>query len=630
MQKIELLLPAGNEETLKAAVENGADAVYLGIDKFNARRRATNFTLKNLKETINYCHQNGVKVYITMNTLIKNDEIKDFFNTVKELYLNNFDAVIIQEISFLPIIKKNFPNLEVHISTQAAITNSYHAQLIKQADKVVLPREFSQEEVSNFIKKTNLPTEIFVQGALCFSYSGKCLFSSILGGRSGNRGLCAQPCRKKYNQEYLLSMKDLCLIQNVPQLIKMGVSSLKVEGRLRSAKYVAAATKLYRKVIDSYYANNFTVPLALFKEMELAFNREFTKGYFNECKNLISSDKSMGRGLFLGIIEKDNYIKLKEDLAIGDGLGIWFKDKVDGAVLKQMEKDNQNIEEAKKGERIKIYVYAKEGTKIYKTSSIKKPINIDYKKNKSIKINERTVKEIILPEIKVKKLKQKELLVKVYTVKDAQESLNHGADKVFYDIFAKDFSSEYGAYIPRILNDKDVEKAIELIKKHNVKDVLIGDLGVYQLLKNESLNIYLDYSANCFNDLDLQYFKGIPIISPELNKEELRQFKSKQFAILAHGKLVLMNTKYVDLPDKLKDEKGYTFPVRKEHDYYQILNSKELGLFERITELKNSVFLDLDNNVSKMVEIYRDILDNKKVKIDKKKFTKGHWDKGVQ
>ena len=200
MNKIELILPAGNWNCLKAAVENGADAVYLGIDKFNARRRADNFKLEELREVTKYAHQNGVKVYVTLNILIKNSEIEEFFQTVKELYLAQVDAVIIQELSFLPIIKKNFPKMEVHISTQAAITNTYFYELIKDADKVVLPREYSKEEIEHFIKRTKLPTEIFVQGALCFSYSGKCLFSSFLGGRSGNRGLCAQPCRRLYNR----------------------------------------------------------------------------------------------------------------------------------------------------------------------------------------------------------------------------------------------------------------------------------------------------------------------------------------------------------------------------------------------------------------------------------------------
>ncbi|MBT4650915.1 U32 family peptidase, partial [Candidatus Woesearchaeota archaeon] len=348
MKKIELLLPAGTEESLKAAVENGADAVYFGIDRFNARRRATNFELNKIKSIIDYCHENGVRAYCTLNILIKNEEIKEFFETIKTLYLAGIDAVIVQHLSFIPIIKQNFPDLEVHLSTQATITNSYFQYLIKQADRIVLPRELSEEEITSFIKKTKLPVEVFVQGAMCFSYSGKCLFSSFLGGRSGNRGLCAQPCRKKYNRSYLLSMKDLCLVKKIPELIKSGIVSLKIEGRLRSPKYVAAAAKLYRKAIDSHYEKNFTIDSELFKEMKLAFNREFTWGYYANLKNIISPEKPMGRGLYLGEINKRGLIKLEEDLQLGDGLGIWLRNKVDGAVLKKMELNKQEVQEAKK------------------------------------------------------------------------------------------------------------------------------------------------------------------------------------------------------------------------------------------------------------------------------------------
>ena len=156
--KIELLLPAGNWDCLKAAVENGADAVYLGIDKFNARRRASNFELSKIQEIIDYCHNNGVKAYCTLNILIKNSELKEYFETVKKLYLAGIDAIIIQHLSFIPILKKNFPDLEVHLSTQSAITNSYFLPLIKGADRIVLPREYAKEEISNFIAKTKIQT----------------------------------------------------------------------------------------------------------------------------------------------------------------------------------------------------------------------------------------------------------------------------------------------------------------------------------------------------------------------------------------------------------------------------------------------------------------------------------------
>lgn len=660
-KKVELLLPAGNQETLQAAVENGADAVYLGVGKFNARRRATNFNFENLKETVNYCHKNGVKVYCTMNILVKNHEIKDFFKDIKRLYLANVDAVIIQELSFLPIIKQNFSDMEVHISTQAAVSNTYFYDLIKQADKVVLPRENSKEEIQNFIDKTKLPTEVFVQGALCFSYSGRCLFSSFLGGRSGNRGLCAQPCRKRYNGKYLLSMKDLCLVKKIPEMIEMGISSIKIEGRLRSPKYVAAATKLYRKVIDDHYSNNlkrnnkgeFNLESyeELYKELELAFNREYTEGYFVQNKDLVSSDRPMGRGIFLGTIEGNNLIKLENDVSVGDGVGIWLKNRVDGALLRKIEKDRENVDHAKKGDTVKLFIRAPKGTKIYKTSTQKKVKEIEFVKNEPIVVEERKVSELVLPEVKNSEENSgSELLVKVYSKSDSMKAVSAGADKVFYNIFADDFSDNMDAYVPRIISDSDVEKVSSLIESKSIKNVLVGDLGAYCTIKkkwDDKVKIYLDYNVNVFNEIDLEYYQDcVKIISPELSFSELSNFKNKDFAVFVHGNIVLMNAKYSELPKNLRDQKKFDFPVRKEHDYYQILNSRDLGLYSKVLKLQKigvkKFFLDLDSslgdnirNVAKMdvkniVKTYRSILDGKDVTYSTKRLTKGHWDRGVE
>ena len=636
MKKIELLLPAGNWDCLKAAVENGADAVYFGVQKFNARRKASNFSLEDIRKVVEYCHKNGVRAYCTLNTLIKNKEITEFFATIRELYLMGVDAVIIQHLSFINIIKQNFPDLEVHLSTQAAVTNTYFFDLIKSADRVILPREFSKKDIANFIKKTKIHTEIFIQGAMCFSYSGKCLFSSFLGGRSGNRGLCAQPCRKKYSKSHLLSMKELCLIERIPEIIESGVASLKIEGRLRTPKYVTSAARAYRLAIDSYYGGKFNINQIYYKDLKLSFNREFTEGYFSEREDLTSPEKPIARGLFLGTIDSENFITLQENLSIGDGLGIWLKDKVDGAVVKKLERGGKPIFDAKEGDIVKLFIKAPPGTSIYKTASKKgefclRPIK--FLRNEPIFTEKRECKNLKLPEIQVKKSSKKEILVKVYSITDCEKAQHAGA-KAFYNIFAKDYDPCLGAYIPQILADFEVERAIKLIDHHKVKDVLIGDLGVYTLLKNSKLNLYLDYSTNVFNDYDLLFFENAtPIISPELSSKELGEFKNRNFAVLAHGRIVFMNTKYNQLPNQLIDERNYKFPVRKEHTYSQILNSVELALFQKVIRLKelgiNKLFLDLDSKVPETIMIYQDILSNKRVNTEKNKYTKGHWEDGV-
>ncbi|MBT7497663.1 hypothetical protein HN662_05000, partial [Candidatus Woesearchaeota archaeon] len=255
--------------------ENGADAIYLGMNKFNARAKAGNFSFEELKKAIEYCHKNGVKVYVTLNTLIKNNEIEEFFQTIEQAYISGADAIIIQELSFASQIKKTFPDLEVHASTQARIHN---LKELKNVDRVILPRELNKKEIEE-ISKIGMPIEIFVQGALCFCVSGLCLMSSFIGGRSGNRGMCAQPCRKKYNDEYLMSMKDLSLISKIKEL---NVASLKVEGRLRNKKYVETVTKLYRKALDEGFNEK---DLACLKGV---FNRELTEGFYSNCEKKTS------------------------------------------------------------------------------------------------------------------------------------------------------------------------------------------------------------------------------------------------------------------------------------------------------------------------------------------------------
>ncbi len=387
--------------------------------------------------------------------------------------------------------------------------------------------------------------------------------------------------------------------------------------------------------------------------MKLAFNREFTEGYFSGCHNyqkLTSSERPMGRGIFLGFIEKNNLIKLEEDLSVGDGVGIWLKDKVDGAVIRKIEKDGKSVKESKRDDLVRLYIRAPLGTKIYKTSSrkeLKDPVKFNFTKNQPLKDKRRIVKELILPSFKKFHLKNEnfdkpKLLVKVYSQKEGKEALKAGADIVFYNIFSEDFDNDFSAYVPILINDENVEKAAIIIKTKKIKDVLIGNIGAYCLLKEqiknrqlENINLYLDYTNNIFNDFDLNLFEDCTtIISPELSFNELQQFKNKNFAILVHSRVVLMNTKYNLLPKQLCDQKKYTFPVRKEHSYYQVLNSVELGLFEEAVKLKkfgiNYFFLDLDKNVSKNVKIYNRLLSGENINIKKKGYTKGNYKEGVK
>ncbi|MCR5420957.1 MAG: U32 family peptidase [Lachnospiraceae bacterium] len=254
-KKIELLSPAGDMECMTAAFKAGADAVYLGGNKFGARAYASNFSSEELLCALDHAHLRGKKIYLTVNTLLKNNEIEELYDYISPLYENGLDGVIVQDIGVIDILSEFFPDLSLHASTQMAITDSEGVMLLKSLgiSRVVPARELSIKEIKDIIGKTGMELECFIHGALCYSYSGKCLFSSFVGGRSGNRGRCAQPCRLPYDNKYLLSARDICTIEIIPELILAGISSFKIEGRMKSREYVAGVTGIYRKYIDKFY-----------------------------------------------------------------------------------------------------------------------------------------------------------------------------------------------------------------------------------------------------------------------------------------------------------------------------------------------------------------------------------------
>jgi collagenase-like PrtC family protease len=640
--KVEILSPVGGPQSLRSAVEHGADAIYVGVGKFNARRRAENFTLKELREAVEDAHNNGVRVYSAFNILIKNHELHEFFNTIAEAYARGIDGILIQHISFARLLKDTFPDLKIILSTQAGITNTYYLDLLSGADRVTLPREFSLDQVRDFVAKvgTQLETEVFVHGALCFSSSGQCLFSSFLGGRSGNRGLCAQPCRKKYNNRYLLSTKDLCLAPKIPELITAGISSLKIEGRLRSPRYTALATRVYRLAVDSYYAGHFMLPEKELKELTLEFNREFTLGYlFNETE-IIAPESPANRGLFLGVVGADTTLTLHEPLAVGDGIGIWTEDGIEGAVITKIEKGGDSVSSARAGETIKLFIHADEGDRIYKTSSRKKLRYVPVNPRPKIEPPRRVKLWVAIPKSEAAESEGMEILAKVYSCEDAEGALKAGATTVFYSVFAHDFPESHASpYVPRMLSDSDTADAITKVHEDGSDAVLLGDLGlISHLSKPGSRTVYLDYSANIFNDIDMRFIKkygAVPVVSPELNRAELSTFKNKNFAVLVHGRSVLMNTKYPLKEASLKDERGFIFPVRREFKYTQILNSLPIGLFNEIHKLLDAgitkFFFDLtDGTAAKILAVYRGILRGKTAKKSVRRYhTHGHFNRGV-
>lgn len=301
MKKVELLAPAGDQESLIAAIQNGADAIYLGGTLFNARAFAKNFDDEQLEWAIHYAHLRNVKIYVTVNTLYRDDEFAELIQYLDYLYHIQVDALIVQDIGLFHMIKKRYDDFEIHMSTQASIMNKAAAQYFYEqgASRIVLARENTLEEIQHICKSTSIEVEVFVHGALCVCYSGQCLMSSFIGKRSGNRGECAQPCRWGYHLmeekrdgqyfpvfeddkgTYILNSKDLCMINHIDKLAEAGVTSLKIEGRAKSAYYVAVITNAYRMAVD-WHKKHFGEPLPdwISEEVFKVSHRKYCTGFF--------------------------------------------------------------------------------------------------------------------------------------------------------------------------------------------------------------------------------------------------------------------------------------------------------------------------------------------------------------
>lgn len=409
MKRPEILAPAGNMDSLRAAIAAGCDAVYLGGSFFGARAYSNNFNNDELIEAVNYAHKYGVKIYVTVNTLIYESEVKNFMKYIDFLYMNNVDAVIIQDLGMLDLIRQTYPDFEVHASTQMHIHNLEGIKFVESlgVSRAVLARETTFEDIKRIKENSKIELEIFVHGALCICYSGQCLMSSIIGGRSGNRGTCAQPCRQKYDvldlnerkvnrYDYNLSTKDLNTIYNIGNLIDIGIDSLKIEGRMKSPSYVFLVVSLYKKAIDSYIeTGEINITEKEIEELMVTFNRMYTKGFiFGENnKNFINNIRPNHQGIKIGrVIKRNNenvFIKLSKDLNLSDGIRICGKEDV-GFTVNNMYVDGRKVLSAKKDDIISLKIKGKIdiGSDVVKTLDSK----LNAKINNLINCNLRKVK----------------------------------------------------------------------------------------------------------------------------------------------------------------------------------------------------------------------------------------------
>jgi len=382
MEKIELLAPAGSMESVYAAVQMRADAVYIGGSKFSARAFAFNFDNENIALAVDYCHIYGVKIYITLNTLVKDNELKEIMEYVGFLYSVGVDALIVQDTGLIYLIKNNFPDFELHASTQMTVHNGEAALFLKERGfkRIVLSRELSLKEIDYISNTLKIETEVFIHGALCVCYSGQCLMSSIIGGRSGNRGRCAQPCRLPYtlidkntnkmHKAYILSPKDICTIDNLKDIVASGTSSLKIEGRMKKPEYVSGVVEIYRRALDNVYNNKIQKLDKDTKVLTQLFNREgFSKAYLygNTGKDMMAYKVPKNCGIPIGIANNDLSVTLLENISLKDG--IMFCDN--GFTILKIIKDGMETENAGIGDRVLLKpTKFKAGDSLYKIADI--------------------------------------------------------------------------------------------------------------------------------------------------------------------------------------------------------------------------------------------------------------------
>lgn len=383
----ELLAPAGGLPAFFAALEAGADAVYCGLDNFSARAKAKNFTIADLTAMAGYAHQHDKKIYIALNTLIKEAELPLLIETLGQLQSARVDGIIVQDLALWRLVKKHFPTLPLHASTQMAVHNAVGVNILTEMGfkRAVLARELSLAEINIIRRTTNIELEHFVHGALCFSISGQCLFSSLITGKSGNRGRCTQPCRRRYHyrdkQGYYFSTSDLCAIEHVPQLIAAGVTTFKIEGRMKSAEYVGRVVTAYRMALDGATKERGQILTKTKQQLALSFGRKATTGFLTgNLPAAITAPSQQGTiGQYLGQIEavrgKTIFVKLSDKLHIGDRLKVMPQNDQTGAGLTviKMKINQKRVKAAVTGATVAIETQAAEkislGDAVYKVAA---------------------------------------------------------------------------------------------------------------------------------------------------------------------------------------------------------------------------------------------------------------------
>lgn len=614
----ELLAPAGSFECLIAAIKGGADAIYLGGKRFGARAYAKNFDAEEMARAIAYAHLHGRKIYVTLNTLILDREMEDALAYARELYEMGVDALIVADLGLISVLREHLPALELHGSTQMSAHNSLGADMAYElgCERVVLARELSKENIAAVTEKCKPEIEVFLHGALCVCHSGQCLFSSMVGGRSGNRGECAQPCRLPYNGEnnYPLSLTDLSLAGHIRELCDSGVASLKIEGRMKSPEYVYTVTSIYRRLLDEYREANESEEASL----RAAFSRGgFTDKYFTGrifdkmTGTRGEEDKEISRGLKLEPFEIERRaVRARAEFMLGKPSRLTLTDGIKtvtakGAIPRVAE--NRPLTEGDLKERLsKMGATYLALTPEDITLTLEEGINLSpaeinalrrdaAEKFQDTKREPSEPKPLELPRstmnLPKKELSALFLLRENYIEAKMKRDITEGLDKVFLPLFSfEEDDGANGVYLPPVVMENEIQFVREKLKKAKNAGVMyafVGNIGHISLVREFNLIPFGDFRLNIMNSYTKEtYLKlGIEnaILSPELTLPQARDIGGYTIHL---GRIPLMLTERCFVKENfgcqrcnkayLEDRMGERFPIIREFEHRNLIMNSRL------------------------------------------------------
>ena len=621
---MKIVAPAGNMERFYSAISATADEIYLGLKGFGARRNAENFTVEELKKAIDYAHLRGSRIFLTLNTIMTNREIELLYPTLKDLYNYGLDAIIVQDLGYAEYLHKNFPSIEIHGSTQMTVANYYEINYLKELGfkRIVLPRELSFEEIKEIRKYTDMELEVFVSGSLCISFSGNCYMSSFIGGRSGNRGMCAQPCRKEYKtscgeKSYFLSPKDqLYGIDEIKKLQEIGVESIKVEGRMKDISYVYETVSYFRNLINGIDKEENTHKL---------FNRGYSKGYFyDNDKTIMNRDYSYNMGEKIGEVIGKN-IRLDEDIVSGDGITFVSKNykNLGGTYINKIAYKNEKLilnfpEETKYIFRNYNKRLNDEISKKLKSTDKKLEINFDF----TAKLNEKLILKIYLEDENGNRILNLEEISETLTQKaqkraiseeDIKEKLSEIGDSEFTvkdikidideNIFiplselknlkrnaVEKFREKILSYFRRDLDSELKENNQEYFKLEIEKDEP-KDLEIRVIVSNEEQKNFLENIKNEYNikeiyyrtyDIAKQSMLGQHNLDNKLASNLYELLENKNSDVMLNWNMNIVNSYTINVLEKIK--KLESFIISPEINFSKI---RELGK----TRLKKALLI---------------------------------------